>query len=124
MEVDIRKYDLINQTMTEDQVNKNLLTLKVSGEDHVTTESFRRAASPVKVRSDLCLQVPGVAENRPSVLRGDHLKVSMSGDKSEPITVYKGYVHRVELESVKLGFAKKYGKGGRTGLALKVLKGR
>lgn len=32
----------------------------------------------------------------------------MSDDKIEPITVYKGYVHRVELDSVKLGFAKGY----------------
>ncbi|XP_056886470.1 putative helicase mov-10-B.1 [Takifugu flavidus] len=79
MEVDIRKYDLYNQTMTLDQSNKKLLTLKV----------------------------PGVAENRPSVLRGDCIKVSMSDDKHEPITVYTGYVHRVELDSVKLGFAKR-----------------
>lgn len=52
-------------------------------------------------------QVPGVAENRPSVLRGDNLNVYLSEDKAQPITVYKGYVHRVELESVKLGFSKK-----------------
>lgn len=52
-------------------------------------------------------QVPGVAENRPSVLRGDDLTVYLSEDKTQPITTYKGYVHRVELESVKLGFSKK-----------------
>lgn len=79
MEVDIRKYDLHNQTMTPDQLNKKLLTLRV----------------------------PGVAENRPSVLRGDCLRVSKSEDKVEPITMFNGYVHRVELESVKLGFSKK-----------------
>lgn len=45
-----------------------------------------------------------MAENRPSVLRGDCIKASMSDDKSEPITVYKGYVHKVELDRVKLGF--------------------
>lgn len=33
----------------------------------------------------------------------------MSDDKTEPITVYTGYVHRVEMDSVKLGFAKRYG---------------
>lgn len=52
-------------------------------------------------------QVPGVAENRPSVLRGDCLKVAKSEDKVQPITVYTGYVHRVELERVKLGFSKR-----------------
>uniref|UniRef100_UPI0037E7FEF8 putative helicase mov-10-B.1 n=1 Tax=Semicossyphus pulcher TaxID=241346 RepID=UPI0037E7FEF8 len=79
MEVDIRRYDLHNQTMTKDQSNKKLLTLRV----------------------------PGVAENRPSVLRGDCLKVSKSEDTVEPITLYYGYVHRVELDSVKLGFSKR-----------------
>lgn len=79
MEVDIRKYDLRDQTMDPDQSNKRLLTLKV----------------------------PGVAENRPSVLRGDCLRVSKSGDTVQPITVYTGYVHRVELDRVKLGFSKR-----------------
>ncbi|XP_068450132.1 putative helicase mov-10-B.1 [Clinocottus analis] len=79
MEVDIRKYDLRDQVMTPDQSNKKLLTLRV----------------------------PGVAENRPSVLRGDCLRVLKSGDKVEPITVYTGYVHKVELDSVTLGFSKR-----------------
>uniref|UniRef100_A0A7N8YPM0 RNA helicase n=1 Tax=Mastacembelus armatus TaxID=205130 RepID=A0A7N8YPM0_9TELE len=79
MEVDIRKYDLHKQTMTQDQSNRKLLTLGV----------------------------PGVAENRPSVLRGDCLRVSKSEDTVQPITVYTGYVHRVELDSVKLGFSKR-----------------
>ncbi|XP_064161244.1 putative helicase mov-10-B.1 isoform X1 [Anguilla rostrata] len=79
MEVDIRKYDMHNRTMIQDQRDKKLLIL----------------------------QVPGVAENRPSVLRGDDLRVTKAEDEDQPITVYKGYVHRVELESVKLGFSKK-----------------
>uniref|UniRef100_A0A8C3G5A4 RNA helicase n=1 Tax=Cyclopterus lumpus TaxID=8103 RepID=A0A8C3G5A4_CYCLU len=76
-EVDIRKYDLHNQVLTQDQ-------------------------------TVVLQQVPGVAENRPSVLRGDCIRVSKSGDKVEPITVYIGYVHRVELDSVKLGFSKRF----------------
>ncbi|XP_036388728.1 putative helicase mov-10-B.1, partial [Megalops cyprinoides] len=79
MEVDIRKYNMENKPMVADPRNKRLLIL----------------------------HVPGVAENRPSVLKGDHLLVSKVGDVTEPITKYKGYVHKVELESVKLGFSKK-----------------
>ncbi|KAF7668035.1 hypothetical protein LDENG_00036090 [Lucifuga dentata] len=79
MEVDIRNYDLQNQSMTQDQGNKKLLILTV----------------------------PGVAENRPSVLRGDCLRASISENKVDPITVYTGYVHKVELDRVKLGFSKK-----------------
>lgn len=76
MERDIQNYDLHNQTMTPDQLNKKLLTLRV----------------------------PGVAENRPSVLRGDCLKVTKCGNDD---TMYNGYVHSVELDSVKLGFNKR-----------------
>ncbi|XP_026778492.3 putative helicase mov-10-B.1 isoform X1 [Pangasianodon hypophthalmus] len=79
MEEDIQKYDLYNQTMKQDKTNKNLLVL----------------------------EVPGVVENRPSVLRGDNLNVYLSEDKTQPIIMYKGYVHCVELERVKLGFSKK-----------------
>ncbi|KAM9758598.1 putative helicase mov-10-B.1 [Menidia menidia] len=79
MEVDIRKYDLRSQTLAKDKDRRDLLTLKV----------------------------PGVAENRPSVLRGDCLRVTKSEDKSFPLTVYTGYVHKVELDRVKLGFSKK-----------------
>uniref|UniRef100_A0A8C2AAT9 RNA helicase n=1 Tax=Cyprinus carpio TaxID=7962 RepID=A0A8C2AAT9_CYPCA len=80
MEVDIKKYDLYGKTMTLDKSNKKLLILKV----------------------------PGVAENRPSVLRGDKLNVCLSEDRSQPITVYEGYVHSVELDRVKLGFSKNF----------------
>lgn len=78
MEIDIRKYDRLNQPMEKDQRNPNLLIL----------------------------DVPGVAENRPSVLKGDHLFVTMSDEPESPRKIsYKGYVHGVELERVKLGFS-------------------
>ena len=54
----------------------------------------------------LICQVPGVSENRPSVLRGDTLLVYPAGEKG---VKYRGYVHSVELDSVKLGFSSKYG---------------
>ncbi|XP_069798041.1 putative helicase MOV-10 isoform X2 [Narcine bancroftii] len=55
----------------------------------------------------LVLKVPGVSENRPSVLRGDHLLVSKSDSQRPPVVLYRGYVHHVELEKVKLGFSLK-----------------
>ncbi|NXI73554.1 SDE3 helicase, partial [Anseranas semipalmata] len=77
MEVDIRRYDMQEVTMVQD-------------------------------RALLVLDVPGVAENRPSVLRGDHLFVSLSSERgSSPLVQYKGYVHGVELEKVRLGFSSK-----------------
>ncbi|KAM9475618.1 putative helicase mov-10-B.2 [Clarias gariepinus] len=78
MEVDIKGYDKKGVTMKKDRNNKKLLVL----------------------------EAPGVSENRPSVLRGDHLLVTKSSDQDlQRITKYKGYVHRVELDSLKLGFS-------------------
>ncbi|KAF6293265.1 Mov10 RISC complex RNA helicase [Rhinolophus ferrumequinum] len=80
MEHDIRHYDLESVPMTWDPVAQNprLLTL----------------------------EVPGVTESRPSVLRGDHLFALLSSEthQDDPVT-YKGFVHRVELDRVKLSFS-------------------
>ncbi|NXH43973.1 SDE3 helicase, partial [Dicaeum eximium] len=77
MEVDIRRYDMQDVTMVQE-------------------------------RALLVLDVPGVAENRPSVLRGDHLFAHLSSERDHsPLVQYKGYVHSVELEKVKLGFSSK-----------------
>ncbi|XP_043932875.1 helicase MOV-10 isoform X2 [Protopterus annectens] len=77
MEVDIKKYDMRDAPLEKDE-NRRLLVLKV----------------------------PGVAENRPSVLRGDHLYISRPEDREKSeIIKYKGYVHAVELDRVKLGFS-------------------
>lgn len=78
MEVDIRRYDMRDVPMVKDTQNKRLLIL----------------------------EAPGVAENRPSVLKGDHLFVTRSEQRDLPQLIqYKGYVHAVELERVKLGFS-------------------
>ncbi|NXL30886.1 SDE3 helicase, partial [Glaucidium brasilianum] len=77
MEVDIRRYDMQDVTMVQE-------------------------------RALLVLDVPGVAESRPSVLKGDHLFVHLSSERDRsPLVQYKGYVHGVELEKVKLGFSSK-----------------
>ncbi|XP_034979014.1 helicase MOV-10 [Zootoca vivipara] len=77
MEVDIRRYDKSDVCMEADK-NKPFLVL----------------------------QVPGVAENRPSVLRGDHILVTLAEDRGKhPIVQYKGYVHAVEWDKLKLGFS-------------------
>ncbi|KAJ7331778.1 hypothetical protein JRQ81_013958 [Phrynocephalus forsythii] len=56
----------------------------------------------------LVLQVPGVSENRPSVLKGDHLYASLAEEQTHHTVVqYKGYVHAVKLDKVKLGFSQK-----------------
>ncbi|KAK2898645.1 hypothetical protein Q8A67_010063 [Cirrhinus molitorella] len=56
----------------------------------------------------LVLELPDVSENRPSVLRGDYLLLTKSEEvKLSNVTKYQGYVHRVELDQVKLGFSRR-----------------
>ncbi|KAM9856095.1 putative helicase mov-10-B.1 [Aulostomus maculatus] len=79
MEVDIRRYNIPNNetpqaSMKRDPANKKLLIL----------------------------EVPGVSENRPSVLRGDKLLVYPEGEAG---VKYCGYVHSVQLDNVKLGLS-------------------
>ena len=58
------------------------------------------------------LQVPGLMENRPSVLKGDHLFVSHSSNNADADKTqhceYKGYVHQVHASKVCLGFGDQY----------------
>ncbi|XP_035677292.1 putative helicase MOV-10 [Branchiostoma floridae] len=75
MEVDIQRYNMDNEPLQRDS-NPRLLRLKV----------------------------PGLAENRPSVLKGDHLFVQERFGGSVGTVRYKGYVHHTELLEVKLGF--------------------
>jgi helicase MOV-10 len=49
----------------------------------------------------ISLHVPGLSENRPSVLRGDAVTAYLSWVKDK---AYKGYAHRVERDRVKLKF--------------------
>ncbi|XP_015079544.1 probable RNA helicase SDE3 [Solanum pennellii] len=56
----------------------------------------------------LSLDVPGLAERRPSLVFGDFIFARLaSGDASE-ITPYQGYIHRVEAEEVYLKFDEEF----------------
>ncbi|XP_032827229.1 helicase MOV-10 isoform X2 [Petromyzon marinus] len=81
MRSDIRVYDLEDQIMEPDLNNRKLLKLRV----------------------------PGVAESRPSVLRGDKLVVSESARRSADDCVdFTGFVHGVHLEDISLGFSSSF----------------
>ena len=56
----------------------------------------------------LSLEVPGLAENRPSVLKGDRIYVRVYGSAGslEPEKKeYEGIVHEVESTRILVGFA-------------------
>ncbi|KAL4226712.1 Helicase MOV-10 [Mactra antiquata] len=82
MEVDIRKYDMENVSMSVYSSNSRLLLL----------------------------EVPGLSENRPSVLRGDWLYITKLDNTGKPIDQkeYQGYVHEVLQDQVALGFDRSF----------------
>ena len=74
--------------------------------------------SQVQNRSYLLqLDIPGLAEKRPSVLRGDKIYATVSSDatlniespskSSKTIQEYEGVVHEVQETKVLLGFSDK-----------------
>lgn len=104
MEVNIRCYDMKDVPMDQD---RGLLVLKVR---RAIWGGVRKGAWSLRVPGITLAawQVPGVAENRPSVLKGDYLIAHLSSERDHsPLVQYKGYVHGVELESVRLGFSTK-----------------
>ncbi|KAJ4841105.1 putative RNA helicase sde3 [Turnera subulata] len=53
----------------------------------------------------LALEVPGLAEKRPSLVHGDHVSVKRAAYGNAPgTTVYKGYIHCVAADEVLLRF--------------------
>uniref|UniRef100_A0A8C6P2I0 RNA helicase n=1 Tax=Nothobranchius furzeri TaxID=105023 RepID=A0A8C6P2I0_NOTFU len=81
--------------LEESQMNLDIKRYNIPNEDSKFAVLKRD-----KNKKLLVLEVPGVSENRPSVLRGDSLLVQPQGEKE---VKYRGYVHSVNLDSVKLG---------------------
>jgi hypothetical protein len=58
--------------------------------------------------SYLVLEVPGLSEKRPSVLKGDSVIVHRPNQASATVTKYRGYVHTVERDRVCLKFDRRF----------------
>ncbi|CAA0823075.1 Probable RNA helicase SDE3 [Striga hermonthica] len=57
----------------------------------------------------LSLEVPGLAEKRPSLVSGDYIFVKLaSEDQDATVGAYQGFIHRVEAEEVYLKFEQKF----------------
>ncbi len=54
----------------------------------------------------LMLHVPGLAENRPSVLPGDKIYASIAAGGAKDSLAYEGYVHEIWETKVLLGFSR------------------
>uniref|UniRef100_A0A8C2FLT9 RNA helicase n=1 Tax=Cyprinus carpio TaxID=7962 RepID=A0A8C2FLT9_CYPCA len=76
---------------------------------HVDIKRYNRDQVLRFVCVSVVLKLPGVSENRPPVLRGDHLLLTKCEEvQLSTVTKYKGFVHKVELDRVKLGFSRRF----------------
>ncbi|KAK6130159.1 hypothetical protein DH2020_036075 [Rehmannia glutinosa] len=56
----------------------------------------------------LSLEVPGLAEKRPSLVNGDYIFVKLVTEDQNANVAYQGYIHRVEAEEIFLKFDQKF----------------
>ncbi|GFP84059.1 probable RNA helicase sde3 [Phtheirospermum japonicum] len=56
----------------------------------------------------LTLEVPGLAEKRPSLVNGDFILAKLANEDQTGNEAYQGYIHRVEAEEIYLMFDHKF----------------
>lgn len=82
---------------------KTLLAMEELGlEENMRAHDMERVPMRKKAYQYLTLQVPGLAEKRPSLVHGDYIFARLASD---PHSIsYQGYIHRVEADEVFLKF--------------------
>ncbi|KAI6693271.1 hypothetical protein NL676_020981 [Syzygium grande] len=82
----------------------NMEELKL--EDDMRSFDMENVTMRRKGTQYLTLEVPGLAERRPSLVHGDFIFVKLASDEAASSTPYQGYIHRVEADEIYLKFAK------------------
>ncbi|XP_030456741.1 probable RNA helicase SDE3 [Syzygium oleosum] len=82
----------------------NMEELKL--EDDMRSFDMENVTMRRKGTQYLTLEVPGLAERRPSLVHGDFIFVKLASDEAANSAPYQGYVHRVEADEIYLKFAK------------------
>ncbi|XP_030543378.1 probable RNA helicase SDE3 [Rhodamnia argentea] len=82
----------------------NIEELKL--EDDVRSFDMENVTMRRKGTQYLTLEVPGLAERRPSLVHGDYIFVKLASDEESYNNPYQGFIHRVEADEIYLKFAK------------------
>ncbi|KAM7261719.1 hypothetical protein ACFE04_020796 [Oxalis oulophora] len=61
-----------------------------------------------KGTKNLALEVPGLAEKRPSLVHGDHVFVKLASGNGGPRTIFQAYINCVEADEVLLTFTEEF----------------
>lgn len=54
------------------------------------------------------LTVPGLVEQRPSIIKGDRVILQLKGSKKESEVTYEGFVHEVRASEVRIAFGERF----------------
>lgn len=78
-------------------------------EDDMSTYDMECITMRRRGNNFLSLEVPGLAERRPSLVHGDSIFARLASEQGEgATTVYQGFVHRVEADEVYLKFDREF----------------
>ncbi|KAM7272273.1 hypothetical protein ACFE04_026936 [Oxalis oulophora] len=77
-------------------------------EEDMRCHNMEGVAMKRKGTKNLALEVPGLAEKRPSLVHGDHVFIKLASGNGGPGTVFQGYINRVEADEVLLTFAEEF----------------
>ncbi|KAE8684160.1 putative RNA helicase SDE3 [Hibiscus syriacus] len=103
--------DILAEGLTKENYAAFFSTLLVMEELHLEEEmrahNMERVMMRTKGRQFVALEVPGLAERRPSLVHGDFIFAKIASDNSDS-RVYQGYIYRVEADEVLLKFADEF----------------
>lgn len=105
--------DTILEGLTRDNYESYFKTLlimeEIRMEEDMRSYDMERVTMRRKGTQFLTLEVPGLAEKRPSLVHGDYIFAKLAyEDENDLSPPYQGFIHRVEAEQVYLGFAKEF----------------
>lgn len=95
---------------------KTLIAMEeIKLEEDMRTYDMECVIMKIKKNQFLSLQVPGLAERRPSLVTGDYIYANLASEDGPENVPYQGYIHHVEAEEIYLKFDQKFHKNHREG---------
>ncbi|XP_073287126.1 probable RNA helicase SDE3 [Primulina huaijiensis] len=93
---------------------KTLIAMEeIKLEDDMRTYGMESVIMKIKKKQFLSLEVPGLAERRPSLVTGDYIYANIASEYAPENVPYQGYIHHVEAEEIYLKFDQKFHKHHR-----------
>ncbi|XP_022719235.1 probable RNA helicase SDE3 [Durio zibethinus] len=103
--------DVLSEGLTKENYGAFFSTLLIMEELHLEEDMRSHNMEHVMMRRKglqlLALEVPGLAERRPSLVHGDYIFSKNASGNSDD-SAYQGYIYRVEADEVLLKFAKEF----------------